>query len=238
MRRLPRLAPLLPAALLLSVACSNTEAPIVDPVEHELVVARDGARGLDAHIAVGGGDLEIHGGPCPLMKAMAHYDADRNKPQVDYWVDDNFRGKLDVTTSEAGSGSGFTEWNVCLTDALPTSLSVRHDGDAATLRLGGLQLDDLDLDLDVHRAKIDLIGRRYRNTKAKLAITRAGSDVTLRVPKDVGVRIVVETKLPGEVETTLRKTDDGYVNSAYGSTPVSLEITVKAQGGTLKIESG
>jgi hypothetical protein len=218
--------------LLALPGCSNQQ-PIVAPVENEILVARDYAQSLDARIEVGTGDLYLRAGPCPLFKADAHYDASRGQPKIDYWVDDEYRGKLTIKAD--GEGRAFTKFDGCLTDELPTSLWLDHKYGNANLELGELQLELLELNLEGGDAVVDLVGRRYRAPLTKHRITMSDGDLTLRVPKAVGVKIEVEG-MSTNVKSDLLKTDEGhYVNRAWGTTPVQIEILLQTGSDNVEI---
>jgi hypothetical protein len=219
-------------ALVALAACRTSGAMIEDPVESEIMVARDGARSLSARVAIVGGTLKVEAGPCPVMNATIRYDARAVEPRVEYWVDDDGRGRLDVS---APRHDGFAHWTLCMTDELPTELSISSTKGHALLALGDIRLDRLDATIRGGNATIDLVGRRYRNTTARLDVSGAEDRVQLIVPKTIGVRVTVTEGSAGPVHTALRREADAWINDAWGTTPVQLEITVELGPTTLEI---
>ena len=59
---------------------------------------------------------------------------------------------------------------------------------------------------------------------------------TIRLPRDVGVRVEASGGIGSINVTGLKKRGRGYVNDAYGKSPVTLRIEVKGGIGSIEIE--
>ena len=62
------------------------------------------------------------------------------------------------------------------------------------------------------------------------------TDLTLRLPKDVGVRVQVESGPTAVTAPGFLQDGTVYTNAAYGSADANLRITIRAGIGLIKLE--
>ena len=146
------------------------------------------------------------------------------------------------------------DWTIKLPQTLPTNLKLRMGAGQGTVDLHGAKLNRLEMeagagDFKVNLANtsianlnvsagvgaltLNLTGSRTRDLKAN--INGGIGDLTLVLPRKVGVRVKV-SGLGGVESASLRKQGGYYVNEAYGKTNQSLDITVSAGMGNIKME--
>jgi len=146
------------------------------------------------------------------------------------------------------------DWNLKLPRTLPTNLKFRMGAGEGTIDLSQAKLNRLEVEAGAGEFKfnlantsvadlkvsagvgaliLNLTGNRTRNLHAE--ISGGIGDLTLVLPRNVGVRVKV-SGLGGVESASLRKQNGYYVNDAYGKSAQSLDITVSAGLGSIKME--
>ena len=117
---------------------------------------------------------------------------------------------------------------------VPTDLEVNLGVGESELVLGKLDLERLDVKMGVGDATIDLSGA----SKSLNADINAGvGELVLRVPRSVGVRVTGRQDGLGDYEADgMRIEGDAYVNDAYGTSPVTLDIALRRGVGDVTVE--
>ena len=136
---------------------------------------------------------------------------------------------LDLTMGAADLRIGFDKPN-------PERLSSLHIySGAARLELhelGNANLDELTFDGGLGTYLFDLSGGWQRS--ARVQILAGASQITLRLPREVGVRVC-----PGDLERKemggLQEREGCYVNSLYGQSAITLEVGLDLGLGKLDI---
>ena len=145
-------------------------------------------------------------------------------------------------------------WDLKLPRNLPTNLKFRMGAGQGTVNLSGAKLNSVEVEAGagefnvnvantsvanlkvsagVGALTLNLGGTRTRNLKAD--ISGGIGDLTLVLPRTTGVRVKVSGL--GSIESGgLRKKGDYYVNDAYGKSAQSLDVTVSAGLGSVKME--
>lgn len=104
------------------------------------------------------------------------------------------------------------------------------------VQFGGGRLDDLSFKMGAGSVVIDLRGAWESDMNA--TIGGGLGDLTLKLPRDVGVRVQAEAGL-GEVNANGFRIQDGaYVNDAYEESEVTLDINIDTGVGTVTLELG
>jgi hypothetical protein len=197
------------------------------------------AQSVNVEIDMGAGELDVSGGAVELLEAGFTYNVARLKPEVEYG-----EGTLSVRTPNVETGIGSLwdvddyryEWDLRLNDGVPMELSVSLGAGKATLELGSLSLTRLNVDMGAGEVVMDLTGDWRADLDVKLEGGAGGA--TLRLPRDVGVRVDVSGGL-GQVNAPgFTKDGDSYVNDAYGESEVTLRIDVEIGLGAIDLELG
>ena len=189
-----------------------------------------------------GGSLAGAGTPMPigqLLRGEFTYDDDTFAPTIDYAIED---GAGHLTLTQEGSSDGLAwpwddrtnDWALYLNPTVPTDLSVALGAGESELALGGLTLTRLDVSTGAAKTTLDFEGDWRADLQAK--IESGAGELTLRLPRDIGVRVQVDSGV-GEVDADGFTEEDGaYVNDAYGVSPVTLEIDVANGAGEVELE--
>jgi outer membrane murein-binding lipoprotein Lpp len=193
------------------------------------------AKSVRVQIKMGAGDLQVTGGAEKLLEADFNYNVAKLKPVVKYtdgtlvvWQPDG-NGLSDLR----GITDYRNEWGLRLNDQVPMDLSVDVGGGTSDLQLAGLSLIRLDATLGAGEYTIDLRGDWTRDLD--VSIDTGAADVSVRLPKDIGVRVEVD-RGPAVIEAA-GLTQDGnvYTNAAYAVTNVTLHVNISAGIGRINL---
>jgi hypothetical protein len=194
------------------------------------------ARSVRVEITFGAGNLELTGGAAKLLEADFTYNVARLKPEVEYMNDTLVIRHPEVRGLPALQGitDYRNEWNLHLNDELPMDLSVDMGAGSSDLQLASLPLTRLDVSLGAGESTIDLSGDWVRDLD--VTIDAGAADITVRLPSEVGARVVVEAG-PHTIEATgLTKDGNVYTNATYGLSEVTLRVNLEAGIGQINLE--
>jgi hypothetical protein len=166
----------------------------------------------------------VSGSAEKLLEADFNYNVAKLKPEVEY-----SNSKLVVWQPEAEGLpdfrgiSGFqNEWDLRFSDEVPMDLSVDMGGGTSNLQLAGLSLTRLDVSLGAGISTVDLSGDWAEDLD--VSIDAGAAELTVRLPKDVGVRVVVD-RGPTVIQASgLTQNGNVYTNAAYGVSDVTLQL--------------
>jgi hypothetical protein len=219
------------SALLLSGCGSNARVGALRTESQSVELGDAGP--VRVEINFGAGDLDLSGGADKLLEADLNYNVATLKPEVEYTD-----GTLVVRQPEVSGMPDLrditdfrNEWKLRLNDKVPMDLKVDAGAGSGDLQLAGLSLTGLDVKLGAGTYTLDLTGDWVRD----LAVTldTGAAFITVRLPKDVGVRVVVDRGANMLDVTGLTRDGDVYTNASYGVSGVTMQVNL--QGGIGKI---
>ena len=195
-----------------------------------------GAESALVQIKMSAGGLVIHGGAEDLLEAEFTYSSDSWKPEVEYTVSGG-EGLLTIKQPSDVGTIGFPgveyKWDLRLNSEVPMEMEIDIGAGGGKLMLGDLNLRELNIDLSVGGADIDLTGDWEADLVASIHGGVGG--VNLVLPRDVGVRVEADAGLGGVNAGGFNQDGDFYTNDAYGQTDVSLEIRVEVGVGGVEL---
>jgi hypothetical protein len=184
-------------------------------------------------ISMGAGNLQVTGGAAKLMEADFTYNVAKLKPEVGY-----ARGTLVVSQPDIAGlpvlediGDFRNEWDLRLQKNVPMDLSVEIGGGTSDLRLAGLSLTRLAVKVDAGTSTVDLNGDWRHDLEA--TIDASAADMTVLLPSDVGVRLVVDPGAAVIEAPGLQLEGNVYTNAAYGLSGSTLQVDVTAGIGRI-----
>lgn len=198
-------------------------------------VALGDEKSVRVEINLGAGDLALAGGAQKLLEADFTYNVAEIKPEVAYTD-----GKLVIRQPEAEGLPNLrnltnfrNEWDLHLQEQTPMDLQVKMGAGNSNLQLAGLPLTSLAVTLGAGTSTLDLSGDWGHDLD--VAIESGAANVSVRLPKDVGVRVEVDAG-PTLVDAP-GLTQDGnvYTNAAYGVSAVTLQIKMQAGIGWINL---
>jgi len=223
------------AALLLA-SCSSDDVRVGELRTESQSVELGDAKSVDVNITIGAGDLVVTGGAERLLEADFTYNVAKLKPEVEFTDGAlvvqhpdvrGYRTPQDITDFR-------NEWDLRLNNDVPMNLSLDMGAGTSDLQMTGLSLTDLDIILGAGKSTVDLNGGLTRDLD--VTIDSGAANITVRLPKDVGVRVEVVAGV-GRVEASGLK-QDGYVytNEDYGTSEVNLHINIMTGIGQINLE--
>jgi hypothetical protein len=227
-------------ALLGATACRVSRGEVGALKTEVQNVETGAAQSVRAELNMGAGELKLSsgaGGPL-LLAAQFSYNVAKMKPEVSYEVT-NGRGAL---TIEEPSMVRFKtwpanlrySWDLMLNDEIPLDLEVNIGAGKSRLNMQGLMLKSLSVHAGVGECEVDLTGGWHGDADVK--IEGGVGRVKVLLPRATGVRAHVAGGL-GSVHTAeLNRDGDYYVNSAYGKSPVTLNVDVTGGVGEVDLE--
>lgn len=202
-------------------------------------VEAQGAKTVHAEIEQGAGDLRVSGGAPELLQADVSYSRASQKPQVTYKVSDG-NGELDVRQRSEGNihfgGDQRNEWNLRFGDRVPLDLEIKVGAGTGRLDLRGVPLTGLRVECGAGTMYLDLSGQWKQGFNGQ--ISGGVGTVTVRLPTSVGVRVHATGGLGTVSAPGFEREGDAYVNSAYGTSPVTLRLDIQGGIGTVRLENG
>ena len=201
----------------------------------QVVETRDlkGAESVDVELHMGGGQLNVQGGSAHLLNADFHYDRKWDNPTVDYHVSGD-KGVLEVRQPGESVSFGPTEntWDLNFSNDVPMAVRVEMGAGQGNLRLGDMNVRNLELQMGAGQVLLDLTGAR----KSDMNVDVKGGigQITVRLPRDVGVKAHAAGGIGTVQAHGLKESGSEYTNDAYGKTPH--KITMDIQGGIGEIE--
>jgi len=193
------------------------------------------AKTVSVDIIFGAGVLDVTGDGEDLLDADFTYNVDKLKPQVEYADGTLVISQPETKGIPALPGvTGFrNEWGLHLDNQVPMELSVNVGAGMSNLKLSGLSLSGLKITLGATEGTIDLSGNWAHDLD--VTIDAGASNINVLLPKDVGVRVVVD-RGPTVIDTQgLMKDGDIYTNAAYSVSDVTLHIDLQTGIGTINL---
>lgn len=194
------------------------------------------ADAVRVEIVFGAGDLAIVGGADQLLEGDFTYNVAKLKPLVRY-----SGGTLVVAQPETRGlpilkniAQFRNEWDLRLNDQVPMELHVDMGAGNSSVQLADMSLTGLDLNLGAGNSTLDLSGGWARDLDVSIDVGAA--NLTVRLPRDVGVRVKIDAG-PHTIESSgLMHTGDFYTNAAYGVSNVTLQVNIDAGIGRINLE--
>jgi hypothetical protein len=218
-----------------------------------------GAESVSVEIEMGAGELDVSGGAGELLEATFTYNVDELEPEVTY-----SDSKLMVQHDDVKEGIGTffdlddyrNEWDLRFNENVPMEMSIDMGAGRTDLKLGSLALTRLDINAGAGDVDLDLSGSQsliqldYDMGAGRVTLDLTGNwqddldatirggvgELTLRLPRDVGVRVEVDTGIGSVDASGLTKDGDTYTNDAYGESDVTLRISIDAGVGKINLD--
>jgi hypothetical protein len=170
------------------------------------------------------------------LEADFTYNVADLKPQVEYTGGTLVVKQPEVEGLPLLQGiTGFrNEWDLRLHDSTPMDLTVNMGAGTSDLQLAGLSLTGLDISQGAGKITVDLSGDWKRDLAGTLDVGAA--DLTVRLPRDVGVRVEANTGVGTINAPGLTKDGNVYTNAAYGVSDVTLQLDIQAGVGRVNLE--
>ena len=224
------------AALLLASCSSSDDVRVGELRTESKSVELGDAGSVRVKMVLGAGDLVVTGGAKKLLEADFTYNVAKLKPEVEFTDGTlviqhpdvrGYRTLQDIKDFR-------NEWNLRLNNDVPMNLSLDMGAGTSDLQLAGLSLTGLDIMLGAGKSAVDLSGNWARDLD--VTFDTGAANITVRLPKDVGVRVEVEAGVSRIEASGLKQDRNVYTNEAYGTSEVTLHINMQAGIGQINLE--
>jgi hypothetical protein len=214
-------------------------AACVEPgpeIRETKTISLDGATRAEVRFQMGAGELRLSSAEqTALLEASFEFNRERLRPEVIYRVIGD-KGILDVRHGRSRGiqiGNTRNRWDLVLGRAVPLDLDIDLGAGHSELDLRDLKIERVKVDMGVGEMSLDLRGPHARGFLVK--IDGGVGSARLNLPSEVGVRVRVDGGL-GSVNTRgLVKRNGAYVNDAYGTNPVTIDVDINAGIGSLDL---
>ena len=224
------------ATLLLASCVSSDDVRVGELRTESKSVELGDAGSVRVKIVLGAGDLVVTGGAEKLLEADFTYNVAKLKPEVEFTDGTLVVQHPDVRgyRSPQDIKDFRNEWDLRLNNDVPMNLSLEMGAGTSDLKLAGLSLTGLDIKLGAGKCTVDLSGDWTRDLDA--AIQAGAANVMVILPKDVGVRVEVDSGLTAINAPDLKQDGNVYTNEAYGTSDVTLHINMQTGIGRINLE--
>jgi len=220
---------------LLLASCSSDDVRVGELQTESKTVELGDAGSVRVKIVLGAGDLAVTGGAEKLLEADFTYNVAKLKPEVEFTD-----GTLVVQHPDVRGYRTLqdikdfrNEWDLRLNNDVPMNLSLEMGAGTSDLQLAGLSLTGLDVTLGAGKSTVDLSGNWARDLD--VTFDTGAANITVRLPKDVGVRVEVEAGLSRIEASGLKQNGYVYTNKAYGTSEVTLHINIMTGIGQINL---
>jgi len=197
----------------------------------------DSASSASVQIELGAGELHVDGGAESLMDGRFRYNVAEWQPQVDYNETEE-QGKLLIShqgESVPVGGTAINDWDLQFSNTAPLDLTIHTGASESQLNLAALDLTAVSIETGAGTTHIDLNGAWQHDLHAK--ITGGVGEITIDLPTEMGVRVNADTALVSLTTSGLTKSEDGYVNDAFSTSPYVLTLDLEAGIGSVVLDA-
>jgi len=182
------------------------------------------------------GDLKVDGGSAKLMDGSFRFNVPEWEPSVQY-ADEGSHGSLTVKQPGPSSSTGNTEnkWDVRLNDGVAIDLSATLGAGDATLTLGTMNLQHVDVKEGAGDLTVDLRGAPKRSYD--VTVKSGTGDTKIHLPRSVGI-VATAAGAVGDIHVNgLEKRGDRWVNPNHEGDAVVVHVDVKGAVGDITIST-
>jgi hypothetical protein len=196
-----------------------------------------GIESAQVRVEMPAGYLKLSAGADKLLEGTFDYDESNGKPTFSHEIHGK-QGQVTLTQEDSHIHflrHGGNNWILGLNKNLPMELKIDMGAGRGDFQLSGLSLTKLDIQVGAGQIMVDLTGDWKKNLDAR--IEGGVGQAIIRLPETVGVRVHATSGIGSIRAPDLQRQDDYYVNSAYGKSPVTLQVEVEKGIGAIQLIS-
>ncbi len=223
------------AAVALLSGCNVQDGPAGPPMTESRSVDAGKVEMVRVDLRMAAGELQVMGGSSKLMEGEFRYSGNHSKPEIRYDIT-GFRGRLNINAGSKGSFGGDTgedRWRVNLGGGLPIDLHVGMGAGTGELKLAGLLLRSVEVELGAGELTMDLRDNWQKDFDVRI---RGGvGEATVYLPRVVGVTAQARGGL-GEIKVTgLTKRGSAWVNDLFEKAKTTVRVDVRGGIGQINL---
>lgn len=196
-------------------------------------VDAQGAESVRMDIEMPTGELTLSGGAPELLDADFTFREAEGQPRVSY---DHSGKEGNLTISQTGKphfGGSENHWRLRVNNDVARDLRLEMGAGQGNLNLNGVHLTKLTVEIGAGEINADLTGDWKENVAVR--IEGGVGSATIRLPSSVGVRVHAEGGIGSINVRGLHNRDGYYVNDAYGTSPVTMNVSVEGGVGEIQL---
>ncbi|HLH07747.1 MAG TPA: toast rack family protein [Terriglobales bacterium] len=197
-----------------------------------------GAKLVHVSLDMPAGNLQLDSNGSKLLEADFNYQSPMPRPDITYNVTGT-DGELRVSQQEHQPhiqiGPTRNTWDLHFAHDVPMEMRVNMGAGRNDLKLGGLDLTRLDVNMGAGLLIADFSGGTWKQD-LEANIHGGAGNATVRLPANVGVEVRAKGGLGSVQAFGLTKEGDEYVNTQFGKSPVTLHINVEGGVGLIRLE--
>lgn len=201
-------------------------------------VDAQGADSVRVSVEISTGQLHVSGGASRLLEGDFDFREADGRPNLSY-SHSGKEGNLSISqpgNSHLGHiGRGENNWKLRLNNEAARELRVEMGAGQGDLDLKGIHLTKLTVEIGAGEINADLTGDWKDNVDVR--IEGGVGSAAIRLPKNVGVRVHAEGGIGSIVVRGLHDRGGYYVNDAYGTAPVTMNVSVEGGVGEIRLLS-
>ena len=225
-------------AMLCVAGCARKSTRSGEPRVETSITKLGRAKAVSVTLTMGAGEMKVKGDAPDLMNGTFSYNDPGQKPKIGY-VESSDRAQLSIEQPQEENShiARYTySWDLRLNNDVTTELHVQLGAGKLNLALGDLALTRLHVEMGAGSSLVDLVG----NWKHDVDVHLEGGvgNVTVRLPRSVGVRVSVEGGLGSVSSNDFKKNGDAYVNDQFGKSPVTMNVKIEGGIGKVVLDLG
>lgn len=234
------------AAMVAIVPLTNAATSLTSRTSLETVLL-GGATEASVTLRLDAGQIWLAGGTMAsgtvvdrseLLRGSFQFEDDQ-EPAVSYQVaGDGREGRLVIEPAEPDALWSWSpaeqQWRLFLNPTVPIRLFLELGHGDAELVVGGMMLTELQVEAGSGSLTLDLTGDWRQNLHGQIEI--GAGDVTIRAPRDTGMRVTVEQGVGTVRGAGFTEHDGAHVNAAFGATPNQIELQIEQGAGYIELD--
>jgi hypothetical protein len=189
------------------------------------------------HLMMGAGELAVKGGATGLLEADFNYNVPAWKPSVVHHSTGT-QSALEISQGSEATVFGKTEnrWQLALNDTMPLEVTVHFGAGEARMKLGSLNLRNVELHMGAGEMEMDLRGNPVKSYRVE--IHGGVGSATVYVPTSVAISASASGGIGDISVSGLEKRNGRWINPRAESAPVMIELDVRGGVGAIRIVAG
>ncbi len=197
----------------------------------------DGAKSVNINVMMGAGELDIQSGSNQLMEGKFIYDEQEWKAPTIEYSRTGEDGRLNLEQSSKknflGVGNGRNLWKLNLNKSISTDISVFLGAGNGNLRLNGMNLEKVQVEMGAGKLDMDLSGDWKNDVSVNIEGGVGNANIIL--PKNIAVVVKVTNAIGNISADGFSLSGDSYVNDAYGKSDITMHVEIKNGIGVTKL---
>ena len=190
----------------------------------------DDSKIVRVQLRMGSGHLTVNAGTAKLVEGKFTYNVAEWKPVVDYRT-----GELSISQPNSSGSFGDTvnNWDLTLNREVPLDIAAHLGAGEATLELGQMNLNQVEMNIGAGKVTMDLRGEPKRSYTVQI---RGGVGETIvNLPKDVAISASATKGIGNLSIDGLEQRDGVWVNPDRVGAPVTVRLDIKGGIGEIRL---